>query len=696
MAKNKISMEQMSRLAWLGLTKDELLTVESPWLIHPEDKEFPGLSEVRLMMEPDYLAYAVKVLMNIELAPIQCAILKELWSKPFSMFVGCRGFGKTTLLGIYILLKMLMNPNIRIVICGSGFRQSKIMFEVISNIWMRSPVLRSVCGPGSGPFREIDRFTFKIFNGKDANLSYSTATAIPLGSGIRGLRANITICDEFQSVPLDVYETVVKGFGSVSQNPIEDMKHAARRKFMMEEGAWTEGQEETYGNKQSNISIVSGTADYGFQHFAQYWKRYKAIIESRGDEDVLKEVFPEGIPEGLNYRDYVVVRIPYELIPEGFMDAKQVMNAKATINKSIFMKEYQACFIQDSEGFFKRSLIEAAVTSDTKPIIIGGHPVIFDAQTRGNPDVQHVIGIDPASEVDNFTIVIIAIHPDHCRIVHVWSINRVKYKERKAKGLTDQTDFYGFCARKIRDLMSKFPCIRIGLDSQGGGIGIIEALQDSQKILPGEKPIYPVIDEDKPKDTDDLPGNHIVEMINFADAAWTSEANNGLRKDFEDKALLFPKFDHLTLALSATEQMEAEYKSEGSTFKPGSGSKMYDSLEDCVFEIEDLKSELSTIVMTRSSNSAGARDRWDTPEIKLEGSTKKGRMHKDRYSALVIASMLSRQIVRTRPVREYNAMGTSPKTVNPKLAHGPMYEGPTWWQMDTSTFARPSKNPRER
>ena len=58
--------------------------------------------------------------------------------------------------------------------------------------------------------------------------------------------------------------------------------------------------------------------------------------------------------------------------------------------------------------------------------------------------------------------------------------------------------------------------------------------------------------------------------------------------------------------------------------------KLYDTLEDTAMEIEELKDELSTIVMTITT---AGRERWNTPEVKL-GSGKKGRMRKDRYSAL--------------------------------------------------------------
>ena len=50
-----------------------------------------------------------------------------------------------------------------------------------------------------------------------------------------------------------------------------------------------------------------------------------------------------------------------------------------------------------------------------------------------------------------------------------------------------------------------FPCAEIALDAQGGGIAVMEALHDKDKIGEDEVAIWPTID-DKEKDTDDPQG----------------------------------------------------------------------------------------------------------------------------------------------------------------------------------------------
>ena len=81
--------------AWLNLD-DAAITVEQNPLLHrkSDDKEMLGLHEMRLMKTGQYLEWAAKVICNIELLPIQSAILAELWVRPFPMYIASRGFGK--------------------------------------------------------------------------------------------------------------------------------------------------------------------------------------------------------------------------------------------------------------------------------------------------------------------------------------------------------------------------------------------------------------------------------------------------------------------------------------------------------------------------------------------------------------------------------------------------------------------------
>ena len=650
--------------AWLGLGDLNQLIIPTNHMIGrtKEDIENPDLHLLRLLRDPTYFGTTAKLLFDIELHPIQIAILQEFWTRPFPMFVASRGFGKSYLMALYCTLRCILVPGTKIVVVGAAFRQSKIIFEYMETLWRNSPILRSIfSGNDDGPRRDVDRCTMR--------LGESWTIAVPMGDGskIRGLRAHIIIADEFASISPDIYETVVSGFAAVSASPIQNVKEEAKKAAMLEAGLWND-ELEAVQIKKGNQAIIAGTADYSFKHFASYWKRYKAIINSKGDRHKLEEIFKGEVPDSFNWRDYSIIRIPYELIPKGFMDDKQVSRAKATIHTGIYNMEYAACFTEDSDGFFRRSLIESCVTNESKPITINGNNILFDVSTKGNPDLQYVYGIDPASEKDNFTIVILELNKDHSRIVYGWSTNRNNFKDRQKTGLVNEHDFYGFCSRKIRNLMKIFPCARIGMDAQGGGVAVEEALHDPGKLEEGEHLIWPVIDMNKPKDTDDQSGLHILELVQFARADWTAQANHGLRKDLEDKVLLFPRFDQVTLALALDR--------ENKDIMTADLSNLYDSESECVLEIEELKNELTTIVMTQTSTGPNARDRWDTPEIKLPNG-KKGKLRKDRYSALLIANMLARQINRTLEPTTFDIIGNNLADVG--KSDGQMYKGPSWF-----------------
>ncbi len=93
-------------------------------------------------------------------------------------------------------------------------------------------------------------------------------------------------------------------------------------------------------------------------------------------------------------------------------------------------------------------------------------------------------------------------------------------------------------------------------------------------------------------------------------------------------------------------------------------------------EIEELKNELVTVVM---SVTPGGREKFDTPEIKVK-TGRKGRMRKDRYSAIVIANMIARSLHRELPPPVYGTVGkvVVPGSIAKTLPDGQMYLGQEW------------------
>jgi len=638
--------------AWLGLESLDVDFFNPMSILRASDDDF-NMKLAWLMTRPEYLSFLTKHILNVQLLPSQAVFLEEIWKRKFPMLIASRGFGKSFMLSLYAVLRALILPQRKVVVVGAAFRQSKVLFEYMETIWRNSPMLRDMCDSDSGPRRDTDRCTLR--------LNDSTVTCLPLGDGqkIRGQRANDIIADEFASIPREIFENVVAGFAAVSADPVENVKRLAAQKKAKELGV--EILEEEKEVKKDNQIILSGTAYYDFNHFATYWKKWKSIIQSQGNKTRLREIFGEDPPESFDWTQYSIIRMPYELLPKGFMDEDQVARSKATVHSGIYQMEYGACFTRDSQGFFKRSLIESCVASNTNPIKINDNEIMFEATLMGDKNKRYIFGVDPASEVDNFSIVILEVNPDHRKIVHCWTTSRSEHKEKVKQGLASETDFYSYCARKIRDLMKLFPCIHIALDAQGGGIAIMESLHDKDKIQEGELPIWPTIDDKKEKDTDGESGLHILEMCQFAKYDWLSEANHGLRKDFEDKVLLFPFFDAVSLDIASHQD--------------GVKSRTFDTLEECVLDIEELKDELAMIQMTTT---ASGRDRWDTPQV-VVGTGKKSKMRKDRYSSLLMANMAARVLQRTPEQADYNFYGGFATGGHKPKTTDKLYNGPSWF-----------------
>lgn len=662
----------------MGLTGQEL-NRRNPFLgLSKEELDNPSLTILRFMRNPDFFYFTCKYLFNINLFPYQCVILVEMWNHPFPMLIGSRGMAKSLLLGLYSLLRATFIQGRKIIIMGAGFRQAKAVYNYAESRWNNSPVFRSLFdGEDAGIHHGTDMWTI--------NLGESLITALPQGDGekIRGQRCNDLIVDEFKSIDREIFDEVAMGFGIVSSDPFEKVKSSARVRVLKKMGLWNEDMEENRRKGViTNQTIVSGTAYYQFNHFYTEYMKYKHIIESNGDQEYIKEKTGKKLEAGLDWRDYLIIKMPANMLPEDYMDAKIIAKMRMSSTTTSFLNEVMACFSTDTNGFYKMTLLQSCTTE--KPVQVGESEelVQFRAMLEGDPTKEYVIGVDPASEQDNLAIVLLELNGTHRRIVYVWTTNNKQFKKQIEKGYVNPDfEYYGYCVRKIRTLMKKFNIVHIALDSQGGGTAIRNGLADKKLIEDGELPIYPLksnhpLGSDKYKDTDNKSGLHILELVSFASAEWTSEANHGMRFDFETRKLLFPKFDHAYLA-QQFELNNLAYQKEEEFLK-------MDTLDDCYDEIEKLKEETSTIEIRPTP--MGKREKWDTPEDKASG--KKGRQYKDRFCALLMANAAGRSVDTTQKKIAYEPMGGFVGSIKAKdntvIKNEPLYRGPDWFTKEAN------------
>lgn len=532
------------------------------------------------------LTFAVFNLMKwkgkpLELAPFQSVILQTLWDKTFPILLMTRGGGKSFMLAVYALLRAILVQGSKIVIVAASFRQSKVVFDYILKIYESSPLIQAAVTNLS---KQNDSWEMVIGD--------STIKALPLGNGekIRGIRATDIICDEYASIPEEIFQVVVRGFAAVSADPIEAAKLIALEDERIRRGEMTEAdRRRIVGNK----IIYSGTASYRFNHYWKLYSIHKLIIDNKfiGDAKEINGAFKEddGIKlEGnLDYRDYAIIQVPYTGIPRGFMDEKQINQAYATMPKALFSMEYECMFPNDSDGFFKRSSINAATPG------LENDGTAFGIELSGDPNYEYVMGIDPARKTDNLAIAILKLMRDG-------TYRNVYCESMRNKNWVD-------AMYRIRALLKKFNIVRIAVDQGGGGTTVEDLLQRPELASNGEPLIWRFNEVEHRR----YEGLHILDMVNFT-PTWIAEANYGMAADIEHLKLLFP-YRNLEVDVDETT----------------------DPIWD---EMDEQINEMCMITVTATKTGV---QHFDLPEIQTEASINLVQ-RKDRYSALLLASYAAR------------------------------------------------------
>ena len=610
---------------------------------------------VKTCMDENYLHFPSKHILNMDLFPYQMSILKTLWVRRLPMLLAARGGSKTTMLAVYIILRLLLNQGIKIVVAGAGLRQSGLVFEAIEQIWKNSPILRDICGYDNAPKRGVLGYSWSV--GK------SKVTGIPIGTGekIRGLRANIIICDEFGSINPDIFETVIRGFAAVqSHNTFEKVQETYQKEIFKKLGIEIpESDTKNQFALSGNQIIISGTATYQFNHFYKYYQDYCDILYASGSSETK-----------VSSGEYAVIRIPHEELPPGLMDSAILEQGSITMDGSIFKMEYGCVFAKDSDGFFPASVIHAC----TSPFKKEGEESSFNVELSGSSSFEYVMGIDPASERDNLVITIIKLDNPR-KQVYTWSANRKRFEEDRKKRKKEYegiNDYNTFIIQKIHDLVSRFNIKQINLDAGGGGRSIVEGLKDTSKLKENQMCIYDM--DDSMVSGED--GFHIIKVIQFSKRDWYESAHYNLLKDLTIKQHTFPAYD--SVGIEKTRLFGAE------------GCLVRDTSEDIQFEIEECKYQ-TTLIQEQST--AKGMKKWDLPSVKgvaTEGV--KSKLKRDHFTSLLLANDAARDYLNDDNIQltTYGGIASRESGLKKVEPQQQMYQGRGLKSMKKTNYNRSS------
>ena len=381
-------------------------------------------------------------------------------------------------------LMCLLYPGKRVGLIGSSFRQAKVMFNEVDRLYQLSPILQQACErkPINGTDMCLLRFRAA------GRYSGTRIAAIPLGNDggkIRGERFHIIAADEFAQIPEQIFNLVIKPMAATASDPMERVKKIQRQKELQKLGIDLEDDTDV-----ANKIIMSSSGYYKCNHMWDRMKYYWSRIK-KGDDR------------------YGVYQIPYWFLPEGFLDETNIEEARDTLPQSLFDMEYCGLMVEDTDGFYKASLLEEATANtlnNFKTVAI-----------KGSSDREYIMAVDPARERDSFAILIFEVMGSVAYIVYAKTYDRV------SSILTTKAIF------KLRD---KFNLTRIIMDSQGGGSNIRDLLEEG---LDGNRPILDISDNKNfAKD-----GDFILEMFNPSPKTNTV-ANYTALSMLEHKRVWFP------------------------------------------------------------------------------------------------------------------------------------------------------------
>lgn len=575
------------------------------------------------------------------LRPFQCVMLDMLWYKKFPMVLACRGAGKTFMLAVYALLRAILIPGSKIVIAGAGYRQAKLVFRYIDELYQASPIVQEACKHGGGPKYGSDGASLKV--------GLSSIMAIPIGDGekIRGIRANVLIADEFGSIPEETFEIVLKPFTSVHANPAQRAAIAGvvRR---LEEMSANPALIKCIKDLQDfgNQIVISGTATHRYNHFYKRYKAYRNFVSSKGDVETFTTALREqqmeistGMPSVMtdaearrlasNWHQYAVYQLPYTGIDDEFLDQDQILSDKATFPKDRFDREYNAAFPEDSDGFIKRSRIEIA-TPRRLPDGSGSDPV--HVEIFGDPREYYVMGLDPARWNDNFGLVVLKLSDRGREFV---------YCDAWAK-----TD-WDVSVEKIRDVCRRFNISYICMDKEGGGDFVRKLLcskHDSRgQEVPPEDLIWLIPEQLESKSDMAAPGRKILELVNFT--TWTPKAAHSLEACIHQQRLLFPGPPNGTDSIvrqyqrySGVESVSADLREELARTlwgaeewevggRDGRRIGVFEHINECINETCNIVKEVT----------ANGVERFILPKLQNQPEGLDMR-RRDRFSALLLAN----------------------------------------------------------
>jgi hypothetical protein len=318
------------------------------------------------------IGFLVQLLTGFRLEAYQRIMIKGWLQKNFTLTVAGRGYSKSFCAAHFAYLYCLMHPGHNVLMTSATFRSSRKVLENIDTwskrkegVFLRQTMSREMT-------KKQDMYVIHFNNG-------ATITAVPLGDSnkLRSLRCNVLIIDEGLLIPQPTIDLVLKPFLAAGADITEKQKIRAKEKRLMEAGRMTEGEQMKF--KSTSKMIILSSASYQWEALYDTYKKYLEIISGKEGAEAEKMEDTQAT--------YLVHQLSYKSMKAELIDPaiKKEIEDKV-MPESVIKREYEAQFVQESEGYFSARKMGLCTIPD------GMLPSI---EINGENGVEYILGIDP-------------------------------------------------------------------------------------------------------------------------------------------------------------------------------------------------------------------------------------------------------------------------------------------------------------
>jgi len=302
-------------------------------------------------------------ILGLKLYPFQRLILRAMARYQTSMFIACRGLGKSYLTAVFFICVAILYPNIKLGISSGQGQQS------------RNVIIQKIKGELAKNENVAREISFPIKTGADDCVvnfkNGSEIRAISLaqnqgGEGARSWRFNMILIDEARLVKTDIIEEILI--------PMTKTKR----------------QSAIYHNKPEKGKVIFISSAY--LKTSDLYKRFKFHYDKMITGS----------------KDYYACTLPYQVgVKAGMFEEEDIVKEleKPTMNKDKFDYEYNAIFVgSNGESYYPYELtnpsrilekceLEQPKKSNSEYIIV--HDVAISSKNNSDNACTHVIKLKP-------------------------------------------------------------------------------------------------------------------------------------------------------------------------------------------------------------------------------------------------------------------------------------------------------------